>query len=630
MGKRSPGKELSPGKEQQDLSGIVVVNTSSPGRPSLLQFTLIFIYKNLYFIGVSLLRKKLKYTRMLKAFSLVIVGTAHALVYRLHNWVRRQAVIFAEKVLHPFKKTGQITYFQKTIIADKKRKNKLSFTDYLPLVNAYSRLVLKILSTILNYTAPLLTAFVLMFLINGFVNQSLGLEVTYLQQRIGYIENESDFDKATADVRNRLISVDDFVTAVPEMQLVAIESHNEENYWIKSYNKLLRKLGFKLVVLEKYTDTKDIANQIIRLSGKEIESAYGLYINNQFYGAIKDKIVVLDELEGILKRASSGKQGEKVSFEKSIKLEKGLFPVSSIVEEASLTQLLSSDETVEETYTVKANDTPILISAATGVSLELLREMNPGIDDSLQIGDTIKTAVARPFLNVKSSYITEYEEDFPFETIETQNAIYARGYRNVEQEGVPGLRFVKAEVTTVNGIEINRSIVESKVLKEPVPEKVTVGVNNPIQAAPPSAGSSPSSDASNTPSSYTPSVSSTGFLWPTTKGYVSCELGGYPGHTGMDIATDVGTPVLAAAPGVVATAKYSYLGYGNHIVIQHSDGFTTLYAHNSELYVSVGDQVAQGQIIAASGRSGNVTGPHLHFEVRVYGSVQNPRKYVSQ
>lgn len=91
-------------------------------------------------------------------------------------------------------------------------------------------------------------------------------------------------------------------------------------------------------------------------------------------------------------------------------------------------------------------------------------------------------------------------------------------------------------------------------------------------------------------------------------------------HGGRDIACPKGTPVYAAADGIVIKATYMNTSYGNHIMIAHGNDVYTLYAHNSELLVSVGDEVKQGQQIALSGDTGNSSGPHLHFEVRVGGS----------
>lgn len=98
-------------------------------------------------------------------------------------------------------------------------------------------------------------------------------------------------------------------------------------------------------------------------------------------------------------------------------------------------------------------------------------------------------------------------------------------------------------------------------------------------------------------------------------------------HTGLDIAAPSGTPYVAAASGTVTYAGYKG-SLGNLIVITHSNGVQTYYGHSSKLYVSAGDTVSQGQTIGAVGSTGNSTGPHLHFEIRVNGVAYNPQNYL--
>lgn len=98
-------------------------------------------------------------------------------------------------------------------------------------------------------------------------------------------------------------------------------------------------------------------------------------------------------------------------------------------------------------------------------------------------------------------------------------------------------------------------------------------------------------------------------------------------HTGLDIATATGTPVTAAASGTVTFAGWKG-SYGNLMVITHSNGIQTYYGHCSKLYYSAGATVSKGQTIAAVGSTGNSTGPHLHFEIRVNGVAYNPQNYL--
>jgi len=98
-------------------------------------------------------------------------------------------------------------------------------------------------------------------------------------------------------------------------------------------------------------------------------------------------------------------------------------------------------------------------------------------------------------------------------------------------------------------------------------------------------------------------------------------------HGGIDLAASYGTAIKAAAGGTIKLAEY-YGGYGNLVVIDHGNGVETYYGHCSKIYVRVGQTVEAGDTIAAVGSTGNSTGNHCHFEVRVNGSTVNPQKYM--
>jgi murein DD-endopeptidase MepM/ murein hydrolase activator NlpD len=99
-------------------------------------------------------------------------------------------------------------------------------------------------------------------------------------------------------------------------------------------------------------------------------------------------------------------------------------------------------------------------------------------------------------------------------------------------------------------------------------------------------------------------------------------------HTGVDIIASPGTPVMAAAGGVISTVAYVQ-EYGNIVDVDHDNGLTSRYAHLSRSLVRVGDVVMKGQVIARVGATGRTTGPHLHFEVREKGVALNPNKFLA-
>ena len=112
----------------------------------------------------------------------------------------------------------------------------------------------------------------------------------------------------------------------------------------------------------------------------------------------------------------------------------------------------------------------------------------------------------------------------------------------------------------------------------------------------------------------------TGWIWPTT-GVFSSGYGWRWGrmHSGIDVANNVGTPIMAARSGQVVFAGWNDGGYGYLVELRHADGSISRYAHNSRILVRVGDEVNQGTVISQMGSTGRSTGPHLHFEIRPAG-----------
>lgn len=125
------------------------------------------------------------------------------------------------------------------------------------------------------------------------------------------------------------------------------------------------------------------------------------------------------------------------------------------------------------------------------------------------------------------------------------------------------------------------------------------------------------------------------FIWPSTDSYYITSLfgdrahpitGAVDNHSGIDIGASFGTNVLASTGGVVKTATY-HSSYGNYVLIEHANGYQTLYAHMSQLKVHAGSSVVQGQTVGLVGSTGDSTGPHIHFEVWLNGGRVDPLDY---
>ncbi|MGI6257339.1 MAG: murein hydrolase activator EnvC family protein [Anaerovoracaceae bacterium] len=148
-----------------------------------------------------------------------------------------------------------------------------------------------------------------------------------------------------------------------------------------------------------------------------------------------------------------------------------------------------------------------------------------------------------------------------------------------------------------------------------------------------SSGGSSSGSTGNTGNTGGPTYSGGSMLWPVPSShYITSPFGyrihpifGVPKfHSGIDISCSGGAAIVAANSGVVYNAGWMG-GYGNTVIVDHGGGISTLYAHNSAIYVSPGQRVSRGQTIAGAGTTGNSTGVHLHFEVRVNGTPVNPQ-----
>ncbi len=174
-----------------------------------------------------------------------------------------------------------------------------------------------------------------------------------------------------------------------------------------------------------------------------------------------------------------------------------------------------------------------------------------------------------------------------------------------------------------------------RILSEYYATQTTLPVNNNEPTT-----SKSSSETTTKPAG--PSYTAKGdWLWPLGNascyisspfGYRSASISGNSFHGGTDISGGgiSGKPIYASRAGKVITAVTSNRGYGIYVLIDHGDGYSTLYAHMSSRYVSTGDNVSKGQMIGRVGSTGNSTGPHLHFEVRYYGEKKNPMNFVKK
>ncbi len=451
----------------------------------------------------------------------------------------------------------------------------------------------------LNYLCPAAAIVGLCMTVNYFTSLDFALEVEYDGKNIGYIVDETVFDDAQQMVKERIIYED---YAEPE--------------------DTVPKFTLRVVDESQLVDADALSDEIVQASGNEIVSADGLYIDDTFVGATTDGERLLMLLDSYKDTYKEQYPDAKLEFTKKIRIRSGLYPVSSVVELNNMEDYMNTEVESERTYIVEAGDAPILIARANGVSLSSLIELNPEIETTLLPGQELLISKAVPRLGIKATVTETYVEDVPFKIEKENDNTQTVGYTKVIQIGENGTQRVTAATVYENGTRISTDIIESEVLVEPVNQVTVVGTKAPAYSY------------SSSYSSYTPplsggSATSSGYIWPVgySGSYVSCYLYGYAGHTGMDIAAPSGSPIYATAAGTVEVATQQS-GFGKWIVINHGNGLKTRYLHCSALYVTVGQQVNQGQTIAAVGRTGNATGNHLHIEFRQNGAVMNPVNYI--
>lgn len=263
---------------------------------------------------------------------------------------------------------------------------------------------------------------------------------------------------------------------------------------------------------------------------------------------------------------------------------------------------LTTPQQEESIYVIQPGDYLELIAEKTHHTVEEIKELNPGIesdedlyyDDRLHI--TVPQAAVQILVEKQETYRESYEEDVVYEDDENMFI----GETEVVQEGKPGTHIVTDLVTYKDEQETGREQLEETVEVAAIAEIVKRGTK-----------SQPT------------------YMYPVTNWNITSNFGYRWGrlHAGVDVGIPIGTTVRASRAGQVVNAGWIG-GYGNCVIIDHGDGVSTRYGHLSEITVSVGDYVDQGQQVALSGNTGRSTGPHLHFEIRIGGEATDPMPYL--
>ncbi len=236
-------------------------------------------------------------------------------------------------------------------------------------------------------------------------------------------------------------------------------------------------------------------------------------------------------------------------------------------------------------------------------------------NDIMKADEIVEAAKDKFSISLSTDMI--YTRTIPYESIVEYDSSKPSSYEEVKTEGVNGEEEVTLRTTFTDGVQTDAVQTDSKIVAEAVNEVVVKG-GSEEQISSADGESAYSSGSFIWPLPYTHNITSTyGARWGTIHGGIDISSGGVYGQE-----------IVASDSGTVVFAGNRDDGYGYYVIIDHGNGYQTYYAHCSSLAVSAGQTVAQGQTISYVGSTGDSTGPHLHFEIRIDGERTDPLGYV--
>lgn len=444
--------------------------------------------------------------------------------------------------------------------------------------------------TAFNYILPILSIAFLVGIVKYGSGLEYGLSVEYNGREIGMITAEADFEEAEREVQQRISY-----------------SGSEENIDLSAKYSLR-------IINENDTvySAAQLANEMLAASDKALKEAYGIYIDGKFIGAVQNKDKVQDALNDRILNFRVDGIVKDLGYKNTVEYSHGIYLESSVMTEKDAIDLLTSSKDKKAVYIAQRGDTAVSIAQKYNMETEKLEELNPGISQKCSKGTMVNVIEKESYLPIQ--YVRELDAVtfLDYESVEVETSSLNYGIRDVIVKGRRGEKVSHIEVTFVDGQEYSRKTISSKITKEPVVEKIGIGVYAARPASP-----------------NTILIGSGEFGWPVDGGYISDHFGGTRNHKGLDIAADGGTDIYAAADGEVVSAGWNTGGYGYFVQIGHTDEYQTVYGHMSKVLVDEGQYVSRGQLIGKVGTTGDSTGNHCHFEVRHHGICLDPEMFIN-
>ena len=444
------------------------------------------------------------------------------------------------------------------------------------------------------YILPVLALAGMVTVVQNTIRQPYALEVQVNGEAVGYVANEDVFNSAREAVQERISY-----------------AGTDKTQWTVEPT-------YTVTVAHKTMDENEMADAILKSASDEISEGTALYLDGELTAVCSDGTSLQSYLSSLLEPYEDPENPNvTVGFNKDVTLENGIYFNESFQDEAEVENELSGVQQQEKIYTVQAGDTLWSIAQKNDLTFRELCDLNTNFKgaaltetSNIQAGDELIVTKQEATLEVRITKVETWQEEIPYSTETTTSNEYTVGTKKTVQNGVNGLRQITAQrVYNTDGIQLSQKILSTEVVQEPVTEKIVKGTKKVTN-------------------STTYITGSGQFIWPVPN-YRYCSRWYGSGHKGVDICAAAGTPIYASAGGTVTKAGYNRAGagngYGNSIIINHGNGYTTLYAHCLSLVVHAGQSVKQGQLIGYVGSTGRSSGNHCHFEIRHNGSYVAPQ-----
>lgn len=416
-------------------------------------------------------------------------------------------------------------------------------------------------------------------------------EYAYNGKVLGYIKNQED-----------IIDVLD----IAGTKMTENNSGEGEIAFIANQN-----VTFNLVDARgKSIDDADIAvNKLVYMTDIETE-AFGIYDGKELVAIVKSSEEaenLLNQSMEVLSEPDDGMKLVSAEFTNELDIRPVNVLLTSVQSYSDALRKMTKGGESEIYHIVEADENLGRIARKFSVEpISIFDENNKSVVSMVEPGDKVCIRKTISPVSVKMVEKGRMKEIIEFETIKKKSDQYYEGDTHIEQEGVNGQQIFEGTLTKIGGEVTDRDEDKITTLVEKQDKIILIGTAERPKTAP------------------------TGTYVMPIHNYVLTSNFGYRWgrlHAGIDMGAPTGTPIYATDGGTVVKSEY-YSGYGNVVFIQHEDGRQTRYAHCSQLLVTYGEKVYQGQLIALVGNTGHSFGSHLHFEVVLNGSPVNPRPFL--